>query len=470
MKRNHIKHPRIIQQHGVALMVMLIVMVLGTAAYLVSSFSRSAILVAQEKHNSEVLAQARDALIGYATSIPVNSDTCSAPGNNCKRIGDLPCPAADVYGVKATSCNSSTSRIGRLPWKSLGLPELRDSSGEHLWYAVSNNFKENTRTSCTSSGLSTCLNSDSKGTITLRGSDGTVIHDGNSTTGVVAVIFAPGAVLTRQGSTNPQDRSSSGSNTAFNYLDIITINGITEDNSDFTDSSSSNGFIRGRIEDADGNVIINDQLLEITHDSIMQPMEKRVAAEVKKCLVEYASDSNNKGRYPWPSRVRPTSSPSYGDRTDYVFGRVPDTDFNDTKDDSGGNMMLDTWIGDCNISSNSGWWLNWKELVFYGLANAYKPVDPLTTPSANACDAAGQCLNLTTPTGTMKKKFVVIVAGKKLTGQTRSNDTEKGTFSNYLESPNPTPVYDPANPTIPTPTDFTQAQTSATFNDTVISE
>jgi len=466
MKHKHIKRTVFVAQKGVALMVMLIVMVLGTATYLVSSISRGAIRSAQAKHDSEVLAQAREALIGYATSVDLTGS---------KRPGDLPCPDTDDDGVKENSCGNAsgttgqTSRLGRLPWKSLGLPELRDSSGEHLWYAVSNNFKENTRTTCTPSGLSTCLNSDSKGTITIRDSSGNLIFDGSDTSGIVAVVFAPGAVITRQGSSTPQDRSSSGINTASNYLDTITLNGTTEDNADFTDSSSTNGFIRGRIEDSVGNTIINDQLIEITHDSIMQPMEKRVAAEVKKCLVEYASDTNNRGRYPWPSRVRPTSSPSYGDRTDYVFGRVPDTPFNDTQDDSGGDMR-DTWMGDCNISSNSGWWLNWKEQVFYGLANAYKPVDPLTTPSANACDAAGQCLSLTTPTGIVKKKFVVIVAGKKLTGKTRSNDTDKGTFSNYLESPNPTPVYDSANPSIPTPTAFTQAQTSATFNDTVISE
>lgn len=467
MKHSRINHPVFNQQQGVALMVMLIVMVLGTSAYLVSSFSRTAILVAQEKHNSEVLAQARDALIGYAVSVSVDLSSTSP------RPGDLPCPDTDDDGVQESSCGNAagttgqTSRLGRLPWKTLGLPELRDSSGEHLWYAVSNNFKYNAHTTCTTAGQSTCLNSDSRGTITLRGNDGTVIHDGNSTSGLVAVIFAPGAVLTRQGSSTPQDRSIGGINTASNYLDTITLNGVTEDNANFTDSSSTNGFIRGRIEDTDGNVIINDQLLEITYDSIMQPMEKRVAAEVKKCLVEYASDTNNKGRYPWPSRVRPTSSPSYGDRTDYVFGRVPDTDFNDTKGDSGGDM-LDTWMGDCNISSSSGWWLNWKEQVFYALANAYKPVDPLTPPSSNACDTAGECLNLTTPTGTVKKKFAVIVAGKKLTGQSRSNDTDKGTFSNYLESPNPTPTY--VSGTIPTPTDFTQSQTTATFNDTVISE
>ncbi len=32
-------------------------------------------------------------------------------------------------------------RLGRLPWKTLGLPDLRDAFGERLWYAVSSKHK-----------------------------------------------------------------------------------------------------------------------------------------------------------------------------------------------------------------------------------------------------------------------------------------------------------------------------------------
>ena len=32
---------------------------------------------------------------------------------------------------------------GRLPWKTLAIPDLRDGAGERLWYAVSVRFKRN---------------------------------------------------------------------------------------------------------------------------------------------------------------------------------------------------------------------------------------------------------------------------------------------------------------------------------------
>ena len=49
--------------------------------------------------------------------------------------------------------------IGRLPWKTFGLPDLRDGSGERLWYALSPNFRDNPSVSP--------LNSDTRGSITV---------------------------------------------------------------------------------------------------------------------------------------------------------------------------------------------------------------------------------------------------------------------------------------------------------------
>lgn len=454
-------------QQGAALMVMLVIMVMGTATFLITSLSTSALRLARERDNSEVLAQARDALIGYAATVVLTSGT--------RRPGDLPCPDTNNDGIAETSCGNAsgttgqTLRIRRLPWKTLGLPDLRDSSGERLWYAVSNNFKNSTRTVCTDPpGLTGCLNSDTNGTITLRSSDGVVTSNGSSTSGVVAAIIAPGAVLTREGSASVQDRSAAGINTATNYLDIATVNGITEDNANFTDSSSTNGFIQGPVKNADGFVILNDQILAITVDSLMPALEKRVVAEVKLCLKEYAAKAQNVGRYPWASRVRPTSSPSYNDRSGYLFGRLPDTTF-DTTDSDSGSVMDDTWTGLCTINSGSGWWLNWKEQVFYGLADAYKPVLFPAVPAADVCATPGNCLTVNPPSATGDKKFVVIVAGRKLPGQSRSynSDFDRGTLSNYLEVPNPIPIY---TGTAPNPTSFSRATRSATFNDTVVFE
>src|SRR5665647_2016844 len=113
------------KQHGAALLVMLVILVIGAAAVLITSLSTTALKNARQKTTSDALAQAKDALIGYAVS-----DT--------NRPGELPCPDFDNDGMITLADYSGSnckSLIGRLPWKTLGLPDLRDGSGEHLWYA-----------------------------------------------------------------------------------------------------------------------------------------------------------------------------------------------------------------------------------------------------------------------------------------------------------------------------------------------
>ena len=61
--------------------------------------------------------------------------------------GYLPCPDTDGDGWAEATCGSldgasgQASRLGLLPWKTLGLPDLRDGYGERLWYAVSSKYK-----------------------------------------------------------------------------------------------------------------------------------------------------------------------------------------------------------------------------------------------------------------------------------------------------------------------------------------
>ena len=428
------RHPAGAKQRGAALMVMLVIMVMGIAAVLVSSLSSSALQIERDKITADALAKAKEALIGFSTSVNLFSGSA--------RPGDLPCPDTNNDGSANTPCSGNA--IGRLPWKTLGLSDLRDGNGERLWYAVSANFKNSPRTNCPSPGQAGCLNSDTVGTITVRSSDGNVIYDATQGTGVAAIIIAPGDVLQRQDGLQ-QNRSSAGINTASNYLDIA--NG--RDNASFTDNTT-NGFIQGRVKDSNGNIIINDQLLVITQDNIMQAIQKRIAAEVKQCLNEYATDPQNNGHYPWAARLDPTNPVSYNDRSNQLLGRIPDTFFDSTKNDSI-DQMNNIWGANCNIQYGS-WWLNWKEMVFYGLADAYKPVwywwvHP-TCPT---------CLSVNPPSATANRQFVVLVAGKKLAGQARNNNFDKGTLSNYLEGGN-------ANGATP----FEQMlQPSSTFNDTL---
>lgn len=407
------------RQKGSTLLIILLIVGVGAVALLANALNKANVQIARDKITATALAQAKETLIGFAAGVSLG--TGSAP-----RPGDLPCPDLHALGdalegSASTPCNSHA--LGRLPWKTLKLPDLRDGSGERLWYAVSVNFKNSTR--------SGTLNSDTAGTITVRDTSGTIAFDGSGTTGAIAVIIAPGTALTRQDSI-VQSRATAGYNTATNYLDI----GNGEDNADFT-NSSTNGFIQGPIQ-ASGITVLNDKIITITPGDLMPALEKRVAGEARLCLTDYAAKAINQGRYPWAAPLNTGAIPSYADVSGSRFGRVPDTPFTNTKTDSG-NVMDDSWTTNCNIASTSGWWFNnnWKEMVFYALADAYKPVDPMTVPSC------GTCLTVNPPSATANKQIATFVAGRRLAGvsggQPRTTNTDKGTIANYLENENSTP-------------------------------
>lgn len=446
-------HTGKINQRGAALLVMLVILVMGGTVFLVSSLNSASLQVARDQVTADSLARAKEALIGFSVSVNLNSGS--------RRPGDLPCPdnhtpGSAMEGTPSTPCDQQSQRLGRLPWKTLGLSDLRDGSGERLWYAVSNNFKNSTRTTCTAPGQAGCLNSDTVGTITVRNSAGAVIYDATLGTGVAAVIIAPGNVLQRQGG-SLQDRSSAGVNTASNYLDIA--NGI--DNASFTDNTT-NGFIQGRIKDGNGDLIVNDQLLTVTQDNIMQPVQKRVAAEVRLCLEDYAS--NNLDRYPWAAPITDLGS-TYNDNNDEYFGRIPD-DMSDTRSDSwdGGSFRMSDQWGTCNTHTSNTprtWWINWKEMVFYGVARKFKPKDTDAPSFPSTCMAASDnCLkvnNSNTPA-----RFVVIVAGEKLNTPNQANrNSNKSNAFYYLEGGN-------ENADQSGWYTFIQSAPTATFNDTLV--
>ncbi len=430
-------------QHGAALLVFTVIVVVFALTSFLYLLNSSSYALQQERITNEALAQAKEALIGYAASVKLTT----------ARPGDLPCPdihlpGSSQEGTPSTPCNDNA--LGRLPWKTLGLPDLRDGSGERLWYAVSNKFKNSTRTTCTSPGQSGCLNSDTSGTITVRNPNGVIINDGRDTSGAIALIIAPGNALTREDGVI-QIRNQTNSNDSKHYLDI----GNGEDNASF-ENATTDGFITGIVRSSSNNIVVNDRILTITPENLMPTLEKRVAKEVLTCLTEYAEKTENLHRYPWAASLNTADAPNYTDKSGNRFGRVPDTPFSVTKTDSG-DIMDDSWTGNCNINSTTGWWLNWKEHVFYALADAYKP--GITTPN---CGVTGSCLVISPPSDTANKQVAVLMASRRLTnvanGQPRTSKAEKSTVANYLEEQNST-VADNT---------FTQTTASSKLNDYVL--
>jgi len=130
---------------------MLAVIVLGSTWWVVSSLSAPQDRVALERaHNAKVLEQAKRALIGY-----VANEAAQSGENN---PGHIPCPEALANigtadeGKEATYC--AASGAGRLPWRSLGIDQLRDASGEPLWLVVADGWRR------LNSGTPTVINSD----------------------------------------------------------------------------------------------------------------------------------------------------------------------------------------------------------------------------------------------------------------------------------------------------------------------
>lgn len=425
-------------------MALILLLILGLtvgASLFLSTWNRSVPRLAQERSTQLSLLQAKQALIAYAVSI--------YPSGNA-RPGDLPCPDTNNDGKKETSCgnNSGSSgqaaRLGRLPWKSLGLPDLRDGSGERLWYAVSNNFKENSR--------HLPLNSDTTGSIRVVDSGGNLIPD------VIAVILAPGPPLQRLNSGTIQNRTPAGENVAANYLDETS----TEDNADFVDYGA-NGFVSGIVRDTQGRILVNDIVLTITAADLIPLLEKKVSATVLKCLEDFAGYSqgstNNGGRYPWPASIATSATGNYDDTQNTLFGRIPDLMCN-TGSDGPGNpscgaitgtnpSMSSSWgdISTCTLTDN--WFRdNWREQVFYAIADAYKPG---STPPA-----CGTCLTVGTTTNV---RIAVMLGRQALSAPPlNQNHAAKAVISNYLEDGNATP-YDGV---------FEAKAVTTTFNDLLV--
>lgn len=419
-----------LRQRGAALIATLILFtMIGVTALL--AFARATDGEAErDRRTSAALATAKAALLGFAGGVALTG---------AERPGDLPCPDLDNDGSADPPCSTEASRLGRLPWKTLGLPDLRDGEGERLWYAVSFRFRNNPRETCANHADTGCLNSETRGTITVRDSAGTVTYDG-AADGAIAVVISPGGVLTREDSPgSSQVRDAAGINNPANYLEVQPAGG--EDNADFLDGST-NGFIAGPLLGANDRLVVNDRLLAIGHRDLMPVLERRVAQEVALCLAQYAVTSGQK--FPWAAdMIESGLNNRYHDfeaPAARVYGRIPDEPFTRTQTDDAG--MGAGWTGACKVPVTGAvgqrWWTNWKSQVLYAIAPGFAP------GSTAAC---GSCLTVNRPGGgsTTNVRSIVMVAGRALAAQNRSAPpgTVNTNPANYVEFENATSIVSP---------------------------
>jgi hypothetical protein len=251
-------------QRGFAIMVIVALIVLVSAYFLANGLNRTSAQISndREARTMAALLKAKSALIAYAASEAWQSHM----GQSTGQPGSLPCPDRDSDGDSDCvwgGITNSVSLIGLLPYTTLGTEDLRDASGERLWYAVSRNFRK-------LSGV-TVVNSDTQGQFTVTGT--------TTASNVVAVVIAPGPVI--QG----QNRSS-GTPSPGSYLESFNANdGV---NFIFTTNALP-------------TQTLNDRLITITQADLMAAVEPAVAAridrDIKPTLQTYLSQW---GALPFP--------------------------------------------------------------------------------------------------------------------------------------------------------------------------
>jgi type II secretory pathway pseudopilin PulG len=177
-------------EHGYALTLMLVLLVSGSLYVIVSRLDSTTLQTARTAETARALQQAKSALLAYALTYR-ESHPHEATAIKVAGYGYLPCPdlggddGIGMYGTAAGNCgNNNAISIGLLPYRSLGLPDLRDGDGNCLWYAVSGTHKNNPNTNP--------LNWDTRGQIEVFDADGVLLL-GAAGSGAAAVVISPGA-------------------------------------------------------------------------------------------------------------------------------------------------------------------------------------------------------------------------------------------------------------------------------------
>ncbi|MEK6210714.1 MAG: hypothetical protein AABM64_10185 [Pseudomonadota bacterium] len=383
-------------QRGQAMIFVALLLLLGVSAVIYTSSSLTSVSIAnrQAEQTAKTLAQVKEALIGWSSSRNPATDGVNA------RPGELPCPDINpLNGYDDGSCVAEA--LGRVPWKSLGIPEPKDGAGETLWYAIAGPFRNYNMSSAP-------ITSDTLGNLTVyQGSSGTTL-----TSQAVAVIFSPGAPLGTQDRDSSTTALCASTGTtiarnlcATNYLDTASsINNATP-----TANASPPSFIQ-----AQSSSTFNDRVLAITNANLMPAVERRVAREMISILQSYKAATAKSPTY--PGGVYPWTDRSNGDSNDWNHNRFPcgtalPVNWNTTVPSSSPSTntpSLPLWLTNGCTNPVTGW----TSVIYYAVArnrleNSGAACTNCTDATLTATNSSNRVADLCPTTGTTCSSTVV---------------------------------------------------------------
>ena len=269
LKRNTRILSSIKKQHGAALIVLFITIIASGAVFLLSGKIPDNGRLDTANKTSASLSKAKAAVIDYAVAYYFSN----AAGHH----GFLPCPEttnSTSEGSAVLNCAIGGSRhvnqLGRLPWRTLQIPALKDAAGECLWYAMSGSFSPSPR--------ALMLNDDTPGMFQIVNENAQLIKGATSEDRVVAVIMAPGLPVNNQSrpGTTPNIPCKVPRNTvvASNYLE--TFQNIDNASVDEINPDQVDQFIAAT--NFSEKPSFNDRLITITHNEIFDAIKSQKAA------------------------------------------------------------------------------------------------------------------------------------------------------------------------------------------------
>jgi hypothetical protein len=225
-------------------------LVMGSVTWFISNLTPGNVEAARARQTAEALAQARMALFGYALSFR-DAQAALTPPKPDRMYGYLPLPdlgstrnqnldplCLSTAGDPLEGCDANfftdltfdargigPTVVGRFPWRTLGMPPLRDGHGECLWLIVSSLHNRVLRATPPPDFPLPPMNWDTLGQLDIVVANGTnalnsVLASAHERP--VAVVFSPGPPLPgqdRSRSVSDDVTQCGGNYNAVNYLD-----------------------------------------------------------------------------------------------------------------------------------------------------------------------------------------------------------------------------------------------------------
>lgn len=226
------------RQQGAVLLVLAVIMSMIALGWL---YGHMASRQTAGAVTARSLAVAQAALIGRALADP-------------NHPGSLPCPDTNNDGIAETTVGTPSgncpSYIGRLPWRTLGLSDIRDGNGERLWYALSSDARDYQYLKINSQNTA--------GELQV-----------NSNANMVAVMLSPGVAI------DPQQRGTQAQQNAVgNYLEGDNVNGDTV-----------------YVSQAVADPAFNDRLLALSSIDLFRKVETLILRQIAQKLTVYAKQN-----------------------------------------------------------------------------------------------------------------------------------------------------------------------------------